>query len=283
MRPYQLFRRLGGGAGGGGGPYLDSLATTPRAALAIKKLISTATAAIRVRRSNDDAEQDIGFSGDALDTSALASFVGSNSAYVTKVYDQTGNGFDATQTTKANQPRIVNAGTYDGKLVFDGSNDSLTIASLTNGTQNLGVYGRYGLATGSPAKVMFELSPDYNANNNSAVVYWDPSEGGINAGMGNASGGMRNSFNGSGITEVVRTVLLDRGLTSPTAIKGWEAGVSLTPSVRTTATQSGNFNTYDFYIGSRAGSGVFSDLLLQSLVLYAADTSTLRSSIEAML
>lgn len=51
---------------------------------------------IRVLRSSDNAEQDIGFDGSGnLDASALASFIGANTGYVAKWYDQSGNGFDA--------------------------------------------------------------------------------------------------------------------------------------------------------------------------------------------
>ena len=39
--------------------------------------------AIRVRRSSDNTEQDIGFSGGNLDTSALTSFCGSGNGFVT--------------------------------------------------------------------------------------------------------------------------------------------------------------------------------------------------------
>ena len=75
--------------------------------------------AIRVRRDNDDAEQDIGFAtnSDQLDTAGLLSFTGSNSAYVVTWYDQSGNGRHATNSDSAEQPRIVNSGaieTIDG-------------------------------------------------------------------------------------------------------------------------------------------------------------------------
>lgn len=67
--------------------------------------------AIRVRRSNDNAETDIGFttSGD-LDTSALTAFVGSNNGFIVTWYDQSDNGINFTQTTPSNQPKIINAG-----------------------------------------------------------------------------------------------------------------------------------------------------------------------------
>lgn len=66
--------------------------------------------AIRVRRSSDNAEQDIGFVNNVLDTSSLTSFCGSGSGFVTTWYDQSGNARNATQTTAANQPQIVSSG-----------------------------------------------------------------------------------------------------------------------------------------------------------------------------
>ncbi|MDN8612808.1 hypothetical protein [Variovorax ginsengisoli] len=92
-----------------------------------------AGSALRVRRSSDNAEQDIGFSGNDLDSATLLSFVGAGSGFVVTWYDQGGNGLDATMATTANQPRIVNAGTLDTEnskpsIVFDGTNDVLASA-----------------------------------------------------------------------------------------------------------------------------------------------------------
>jgi hypothetical protein len=82
------------------------------AAYSVRKLSSTYTgAAIRVRRSSDNAEQDIGFVGLNLDTTALSSFVGASSAFVTRWYDQSGNGRNMSQTTAGLQPSIVSSGT----------------------------------------------------------------------------------------------------------------------------------------------------------------------------
>lgn len=81
------------------------------AAYSLRKISSTADKCIRVRRDNDNEEQDIGFVGRELDTASLLSFVGSNSAYVTTWYDQSGNENDATQSTADNQPKIVSSGT----------------------------------------------------------------------------------------------------------------------------------------------------------------------------
>lgn len=81
------------------------------AAYSVRKLRAAYTgSAIRVRRSSDNAEQDIGFSGGNLDTTALTSFCSGTNGFVTTWYDQSENGINATQTTATNQPIIVTAG-----------------------------------------------------------------------------------------------------------------------------------------------------------------------------
>lgn len=88
--------------------------------------------AIKVRRASDNAEQDIGFTVNNLDISTLETFCSGTDGYVTTWYDQSGNGNDATQTTSANQPQIVSAGSTildNGKpaIQFDGSNDYINL------------------------------------------------------------------------------------------------------------------------------------------------------------
>ena len=124
---------LGQFSGGGGSAFIGLLDTYPNAAAAYSvRLLRTAYtgSAIRVRRSSDNAEQDIGFVSGSLDTSSLTSFCGAGNGFVTTWYDQSGNGNNATQTTAANQPQIVSSGnvlTTNGKpsAQFDGTNDFL--------------------------------------------------------------------------------------------------------------------------------------------------------------
>jgi len=70
--------------------------------------------AIRVRRSSDDTEQDIGFDANGdLDTTALLAFVGTggtDNGFVTTWYDQAGSNH-ATNSTASEQPLIVDGGT----------------------------------------------------------------------------------------------------------------------------------------------------------------------------
>ena len=124
--------------------------TNASVAYSLRKLRTSYTGnSIRVRRSNDNAEQDIGFTtAGELNTTALTTFVGSNSAFIVRWYDQSGNANNATQSTPANQPRIVNAGVIDSvnaktSFRFDGSNDTLQLTSVI--TPPSGVYTAYGV------------------------------------------------------------------------------------------------------------------------------------------
>jgi hypothetical protein len=63
-----------------------------------------------VRRSNDNALQDVGFAGGIVDTAALKTFCGANNCFVSTWYDQSGNTRDVTQITNADQPQIISSG-----------------------------------------------------------------------------------------------------------------------------------------------------------------------------
>jgi len=90
---------------------LDTLAVAPTNVYSMRKLLSAYSGnAIRVRRSSDNTEQDIGFSSNILDTTTLLSFVGAGTGYVVTWYDQSGNNRDLTQTTQSQQAIIVSSG-----------------------------------------------------------------------------------------------------------------------------------------------------------------------------
>ncbi len=81
------------------------------AAYSLRKLTNDYTgSAIRVRRESDDAEQDIGFVNNELDTAALTTFCSGTNGFVTTWYDQAGSN-DATQTTSGSQPQIYDSAT----------------------------------------------------------------------------------------------------------------------------------------------------------------------------
>ena len=122
-------------------PLLDNFSEAA-AAYSLRKIRSAYTGfAIRVRRSSDNTEQNIGFDGSGnLDTSSLLSFVGSGSGFVKTWYDQSGNSKDAQQTTASSQPNIVNNGTLRTQgtkpsFYFDGVDDYLDCGYVNNGVK----------------------------------------------------------------------------------------------------------------------------------------------------
>ena len=152
-----------GAAGGGGGSYLvDNY--SPYVAYDLRKISSAATNSIRVRRSSDNAEQDIGFNGDALDETALTTFCSGTDGFVTTFYDQSGNSLDAVMTTASSQPRICLNGVIDlvnskPAILGDGVNDSLRVTGLVGSLPNTqfalydkvgtsGYFGSFGLTSG---------------------------------------------------------------------------------------------------------------------------------------
>jgi hypothetical protein len=88
--------------------------------------LGTGNARPLLQRNVPETIADIGDFG----AEAVLSFVGGGSGFVTTLYDQSGNGRNATQTTAGNQPRLLVNGvlqTEGGKpaILFDGVDDSL--------------------------------------------------------------------------------------------------------------------------------------------------------------
>src|SRR3972149_6141914 len=98
----------------GGGGFLGAYDAIPSisAAYGVRRLRAAHTGRIlRLRRASDNAESDFGAlaNGD-LDTAAIATFLAATTGLVTTWYDQSGNGYNAVQTTAANQPLYVASG-----------------------------------------------------------------------------------------------------------------------------------------------------------------------------
>ena len=98
---------------GGVLPLLLDTYTGAAAAYSLRLLRSAYTgSAIRVRvDTTGQPEYNIGFVNNELDISTLEGYcTGGLNAYVTTWYDQSGNGYNATQSTATNQPQIVSSG-----------------------------------------------------------------------------------------------------------------------------------------------------------------------------
>lgn len=134
--------------------FLDAVSVSATAAYGVSKMRAAyAGSCLRVRRSSDNAESDFGFGSDGLlDTTALLAWAGSSSAYVVKWYDQSGNGYDAAQTTASKQPRfqwldksaenlgpnLATNGTFDSAANWNvGQIGTGAVGSIGSGVANL--------------------------------------------------------------------------------------------------------------------------------------------------
>jgi|13_taG_2_1085334.scaffolds.fasta_scaffold12081_3 hypothetical protein len=156
-----LYNSIRGGGAAASTLLLD-LYPDSAAAYSLRKLSTAYTdSSIKVRRSSDNTEQDIGFVGNELDTTSLLSFVGSGDGFVTTWYDQSGAGNDATQINASNQPQIVSSGSVikqNGKpnLQFDGSNDYFEASTVTTGNpKSIFIPTKFD-SIGSTEKVIFD-------------------------------------------------------------------------------------------------------------------------------
>ena len=177
-------------------PLLDTYSGA--AACYSLRLMRTAYTGDAVEVYNGSSYADIGFDvfGE-LNTVALADHCGSNSGYVSKWYDQSGNTNDAAQTTTANMPKIYDGTngvvTENGKpaVEFDGSNDNLAAASaVVTGAQffcsnvlTMGTTGQPWGDQGSLGVRAYETSTtnlrvQYNTDNGSFQMTGDNSGSG---------------------------------------------------------------------------------------------------------
>jgi hypothetical protein len=180
---YQYGRILG--KGGGAAPFVGLLDSYPSAAAAysLRQLSSSYSGdAIRVRRASDNAELNIGFVSNELDTAALTTFASGTDAFVTTWYDQSGNAKNAIRTVAVSQPKIVSSGgviTDNGKpsILFDGTNDYLQFADTAY--NNYSIYGVYSNATFAAIQVLTgKFLSDFIRITNSSSLSINP--GGVN-------------------------------------------------------------------------------------------------------
>jgi len=126
ISPYKIQTFQSGGASFVG---LLDLYPSAAAAYSVRRLSGVYSGSLmEVRRSSDNALQDIGFDANGdLDTTSLLSFVGAGDGFIRTWYDQSGNAYDATQTTTSAQPQIVSSGVISNKnskpaIDFSGGN-----------------------------------------------------------------------------------------------------------------------------------------------------------------
>lgn len=153
--------------------FLLDTYTGAAAAYSVRRLNSAYTGAcMRVRRSSDNTEQDIGFDGSGdLDTAAIATFCSTSNGFVRKWYDQsqsggTGSGTDAVQATAVDQPQIYNGTsviTENGKSALDFAGTGFFTATLAAELSQPNTYS--SVAKTESGQIRSTLSDGYSNRN----------------------------------------------------------------------------------------------------------------------
>jgi len=239
VNPLARQRFLGFGTAPGGAGFvgaLDAFTADLAVVWSVRRLLSSYTGAlIRVRRSSDNTEQDIGYtSSGALDTTALLAFCGSGSGFIRWVYDQkTGTAINIGQSTAAAQPRIVNAGALEAAgMRFLGSQylDTASLAfSNFAGAQDVQVLSVMTIADLLNRR-FFDFGPSIIAAwlPFSGQIYWDAPEVGGRTSFATPSGfesvQRSISFEWAGTASCIR---IDGSVSHSATIGGSISGTSI--------------------------------------------------------
>ncbi len=256
---------------------LDKFTGAAAAYSASRALKSGITNLIRVRRSSDNTELDIGHVNGSLDTPSLLSFCGAGNGFIVTWYDQSGNANHATQSTTSIQPQIVVSGALHTKL----SKPSIQFADSSSS-----VAGPYlslsNWHTTSEAGVTSFIVYTLNSGN-LYILGSDPLDRGlVLLHQSNLrrfatvrSGGASVTNTGSSI---VGSTILRSNMANRTNVKEWFNG----GSEASISDSNTNFTMpTNYWIGNSNAASITGDQSVSEVILYASDKSSDRAGIEA--
>lgn len=253
-------------AAAAGGTLLADL-YPPTFAVSLQRLRTAQTNAIRIRETGGNTESNIGFSTNAFDASAATTFTGANNGEVVTWYDQSGNGYDVTQSTTTQQPQLISGGVIntdgtDYGVKFERSNSDVLTRAVYSTSKVFTLFVVTKLVTATDNNVMF-----LNGTANGYGLY---TSGGVwkvfSRGVGDNGGGAYSTS----------TVLLTICRKSDT---------DLTIRINGTGAYSGTASAMNTPSGLfRLGGGDFGDFYgghILEYVLYGSDQSANYTAIEA--
>ena len=264
-----------------GGGYLPNgllldLYTNAVAAYSLRKLRSSyAGSAVRVRRSSDNTEQDIGFNGLELDTTTLTSFCAGTNGFVTTWYDQSGNARNATQITLTRQPQIVSLGTIlndNLKPALQFISANLCYLEITNRPLTAAsLYSFFAVANAQSSDTFEMLFTQSDGSSNLGRIEFRRNSSNSNIQI---LDGSNSGFTSVGSINQRRLYSILRGTTSTTLYLDGNfdsqniAGIS-------------SIGNYISNIGARVNSQFFYGGFQQEMIIYAQDLSFSRPIIES--
>jgi hypothetical protein len=247
------------------------------AAYSVRKLSKDYTGnCMRIRRDSDQATQDIGFDGNGdLDTAAIATFCTGAFGYVTRWYDQSGNGNDATQNTAGSQPII-----YDrvaAAVVTENGKPALDFLGLNNPFRLTSSFS--SASQPNTAVVISTLATDV-VNNNKDLIGLD----------GSINNSMLFSFQQNNYTPDEWQAYAGTLYQTNTASDGNQNihfglfnGASSAYHLNGTSIGSGDFGSASvagLSIGSNAANQAHWAGTIQEVIFYPSDQSSNRTGIE---
>jgi hypothetical protein len=267
--------------------YLLDSYSSAAAAYSLRKLRTAYTGnAIRVRRSSDNGEQNIGFDANGnLDTASLLSFVGAGNGFVTTWYDQSGNtNLDAVQNSAVNQPYIVQSGvlcTLNGKAIIRNPNANVIrclitpISSAQTRPISIIASGKiYSLPLNGYGNVGFYLGGTVNAGAGSTYAFSvTPSSFGTQIRYGSTTVNTINTYN-------TYSSFIHQGHFASSVLTSRINGIDAT----TTITDSAPFATNSNFtlIGANAVTTDFiPNIGMYEYIFYFSDKTSDRAGIES--
>lgn len=256
------------------------------AAYSLRQLRTGVTNVVRVRRDNDNAEQD--FTATGVSDGTLAAWVGAgNWGFVRTWYDQSGNNRNAGQGTNDRQPKLV----ANGVVLTENGTPSIDFNATTNNYLTADLVATAFASANRPLSSFCVYRHD-RANATEEVYAFGKNGSGTTDYLltrNNFTGQYRLAGNGSGTTvslvggaisatdQVLRTEIL-LSITASTYING-----SVVAGIDNAAFNVPNVAFDEFDIGNWNEPGYITpiDGRFAELILYPSDQSANRAAIEA--
>ena len=258
----------------GGAPASSLLLDTysgAAAAYSLRKLRTAYTGnCIRVRRSSDNTELNIGFVSNVLDTASLITFVGSGDGFVTTWYDQSGNSNNANQSTAGLQPTIVESGillTVNSKpniKFYDIFTHNLRLTSTI--VTGISSYNSFVGKRTSSGKALFGLAGDVSSSVQYLFALFTDNKYYLQA--------KTTQYQASTATDTTTNQLLLTGLNNAGTMSIFKNGNTIASSALS-ASYTPSINNIGKY------TSVSTNNALQEIVFYNSEQSSNRTGIES--
>jgi hypothetical protein len=244
------------------------------AGYSLRQLKTGVTSVVRVRRSSDNSEQD--FTTDEITDGTLTTWTGANDGFVVTWYDQSGSN-NITQSTAANQPRLVVAGALETLSSLP------TLNYLTDDYLSLG--SGLSAISAEPLSIFTVYSSDVStgfssilsnnstgATSNSRVQVYANTNVGQMFGVKNTSGTAYTISTGAATSsDSIGSYFIDSSKNMECFLNG---------STQGTDTFTGTYVNNDLEIGKNNGNGQQIDGQISELIIFGSDESGNRTAIE---